>query len=316
MRVGLFDQADPPVLSMDSGDVIVAETWNHWADAVTPETTIEDILRLRDAVHPNRGPHSITGPVEVRGARCGNVLRVDILELAPRPHGFNLQLPGRLGMGLLPDDFPDGRVKHFILDLGSMTTEFSPGIRVPLAPFVGILAVAPGNPGPHSSVPPGPFGGNIDLADLVAGTSLFLPVFVEGARFSLGDAHACQGDGEVNLSAIETALDVARLRLTVLDRPPIERPRAETATHFITLGFDEDLDVAVRLAVRDMIDWLVAEHGLSRDDAYALCSIAVDVSVTQVVNRKRGAHAKLPKSLFSGCSGSTTASPGYRTARR
>jgi acetamidase/formamidase len=299
VRVGLIDRAHPPVLAVDAGDEVVVETWNHWADAVTPSTTLEDVIRYRTEVYPGRGPHSVTGPIEVVGARPGDVLRVDILDLVIRGHGYNLNLPGSYGMGLLPEDFPDGAIRHFVLDRATMTTEFAPGIRLPLAPFLGIMGVAPAEPGPHSSVPPGDFGGNIDLADLTAGTTLFLPVFVDGARFYAGDAHACQGDGEVNLTAIETAMSEARLRLSLADGPAIERPRAETAEHLITLAFDQDLDVAAKVAVRDMVRWLGDDWKLSACDAYALCSLAVDLSVTQVVNKNRGIHAKLPKAIFS-----------------
>jgi acetamidase/formamidase len=299
VRVGLIDRSYPPVLTIDPGDVVAVETWNHWGDAVTPDTTIDDVLRLREIEYPNRGPHSMTGPIRVRGAMPGHVLRIDFLELKPRDHGFNLHLPGRYGMGLLPDDFPEGGIKHFNLDLDSMTTAFSEEIRVPLAPFLGIIGVAPEEPGPHSSVPPGTHGGNIDLADLVEGTSLFLPVFVEGALFYVGDAHACQGNGEVNLSAIETAMRTSRLRVGLLEDPPIRRPYATTPEHFITLAFDPDLDEAVRLAVRNMIDWLSHEHQLSRADAYSLCSVTVDACITQVVNQARGAHAKVSKRVFA-----------------
>jgi acetamidase/formamidase len=298
VRVGLIDRDHPPVLTIEPGDTVVLETWNHWADAVTPTTTLDDVMRYRTEVYPGRGPHSITGPVEVRGARPGDTLRVDIEHLVPREHGYNLNLPGACGMGLLPDDFPDGHIRHFQLDVGSMTTEFAAGIRLPLRPFLGIMGVAPAEPGAHSSVPPGSFGGNIDLAGLVAGSTLFLPVFADGARFYAGDAHACQGDGEVNLTAIETAMREARLTISLVDGPSLVRPRAETADHFITLAFDEDLDVAARLAVRDMIGWLVEDWKLAPSEAYALCSLAGDLAVTQVVNRNRGVHVKLPKAVF------------------
>jgi acetamidase/formamidase len=299
VRVGVIDRAHAPVLAVEPGDEVVIGTWNHWADAVTPTTTMDDVIRYRTEVYPGRGPHSITGPIEVLGAGPGDVLRIDIIDLAIRDHGFNLNLPGSYGMGLLPEDFSEGAIRHFVLDRATMTTEFAPGIRLPLAPFLGIMGVAPAEPGPHSSVPPGNFGGNIDLANLTAGTTLFLPVFVDGARFYAGDAHACQGDGEVNLTAIETAMAEARLRLSLADGPAIERPRAETAEHLITLAFDEDLDVAAKTAVRDMIGWLADDWKLSARDAYALCSLAVDLSVTQVVNKNRGIHAKLPKAIFS-----------------
>jgi acetamidase/formamidase len=297
--VGLIDQAHEPVLTVHSGDEVVFETWQHWADAVTRDTTLDDVVRLRTEIYPGRGPHTMTGPVAIRGARPGDALRVDMLELVPRDHGFNLSLPAEFGTGLLPEDFPEGAIRHYELDRTTMTTEFAPGIRIPLAPFLGIVGVAPPAPGPHSSVPPGPFGGNIDIAALVEGTTVTLPVFVPGARFYVGDAHARQGDGEVNLTAIETAMETARLRLTVEPGLHLERPRVETPEQLITLAFDADLDVAAKIAVRDMIAWLGDRFGVARDAAYALCSIAVDLSITQVVNQRRGVHAKLDKRLFA-----------------
>jgi acetamidase/formamidase len=299
VRVGLIDQSFPPVLSIDSGDTVAFETLNHWAGAVTAGTSIAEVVELRTVSYAGVGPHSITGPVEVRGSAPGDAIRVDVLRLRTRSHGFNLNLPGRFGTGLLPEDYAEGSIRHYELDRDAMTADFAPGIRLPLAPFLGIMGVAPADPGPHSSVPPGPFGGNIDLAELVEGTTLYLPVFVPGARFYVGDAHACQGDGEVNLTAIETAMEEARLRITVEPGLGLQRPRAETPTHLITLAFADDLDAAAKVAVRDMIAWLADLRGLDATTAYALCSVAVDLSVTQVVNQQRGVHAKLPKAVFT-----------------
>ena len=179
-----------------------------------------------------------------------------------------------------------------------MTTELKPGLRLPLRPFLGIMGVAPAEPGSHSSVVPGPFGGNIDCPDLVAGTSLFLPVFAEGARFYTGDAHASQGCGEVDQTAIETAMRSAKLRFSLSDEPQRVRPRAETPKHYITMGFDEDLRTAGKQAVADMVDFLGAEQDLSPEEAYSLCSIAGDLVVTQVVNIAQGIHVRMPKAPF------------------
>lgn len=277
---------------------MVTQTLNHWADGVTPESTMADVIRLRTEKYPDVGPHSVTGPIAVRGAHPGQMLRVDIIELVPRSHGFNLNYPSEFGTGLLPDDFPDGRLQHLHLDLETLTTRFG-GATLPLRPFLGIMAVSPQDPGPHSTVPPGPHGGNIDLAELVEGTTLYLPIWNEGANFSVGDAHARQGDGEVCLTAIETAMDVVTLRLSVVDSPYQTMPIAQTPDHWITMGFNEDLLEATKQAARSMISLLEAQFGVDRSEAYGLCSMAVDFAVTQVVNKVRGVHAKLPKSIFA-----------------
>jgi len=159
-------------------------------------------------------------------------------------------------------------------------------------------AVAPADAGPHNSVVPGIFGGNIDCPDLAVGTTLYLPVLVKGARFYVGDSHAAQGCGEVNQTAIETSMPEARLRLSVVDAPRLQRPRAETADHLITFGIDQDLRTAATQAIADMVALLEAERGLTAAQAYTLCSIAVDLAVTQVVNHAQGVHARLPKKVF------------------
>jgi acetamidase/formamidase len=300
VKVGVIDAAHPAVLAVDDGDEVVFETWSHWAGAVVPSMGLEDVLALR-AGYPS-GPHSVTGPVEVRGAVPGDVLRVDVLELRPGPWGFNLALPSPLGRGVLADRFPAGALTHFALDREAMTTRLPSGLELALEPFLGIMGVAPEADGPHSSVPPGPFGGNLDLRDVVVGTALHLPVFRPGAGFYAGDAHALQGDGEVNQTAIETSMERARLRLTL--GPPLAAfgvpalPWAETPTHLVCLGLDEDLDVAVHAAVDALVSHLVGRFGLSGEDAYTRCSLVADVEVTQVVNRVKGAHVRIPWSAI------------------
>ena len=185
----------------------------------------------------------------------------------------------------------------FRLDRETMTTEFAPGFRLMLEPFLGIMGVAPPDDGSHSSVAPGPFGGNLDLCDLIVGTTLVLPVFRRGAGFYAGDAHALQGDGEVNQTAIETSMKRAHLRLTAgwPSMPGLPRlPWVETPTHLITIGLDEDLDLAVRQAVDALVTHMSARFDIDEIDAYALASLTADVEVTQAVNRVKGAHARLP----------------------
>ena len=201
-------------------------------------------------------------------------------------------------MGGLPEDFPDGQIKAFKMDLKKMETAFAPGIVLPLKPFFGVMGVAPRAGEKRSSSIPDYFGGNMDNKELVAGTTLFLPVHVPGALFSAGDAHAVQGDGEVDVTAIETAMAEAVLQFFVRKDLKLERPMAETPTHWITMAFHPDLDEAVKIALRDAIHFLSASKGLARDDAYALSSLAVDLRVTQIVDGNKGIHAMIPKAIF------------------
>ena len=304
VSVGVIDRNMHPVIEVESGDEVLLETWTHWGDVVRPETTYEDFLKFRqmhrNPSYPNAGPHSLTGPIAVKGAKPGLALRVDILDICLRNHGYNVRLSGESGRGLLPEDFPNGEIKHFTFDLQEMTTEFLPGIQIPLRPFLGIMAVAPPGSNPISSSTVGTHGGNIDLTDLTVGSSLFLPVWKDGADFRTGDAHAVQGDGEVNLMAIETAFTSARLRFTVCERLTLRNPWAENPNHFITFGFGCDLQTASKEAVREMISFLGKCFSLSPSEAYTLCSIAVDLSITQIVNPYVGVHAKLSRAIFDG----------------
>lgn len=294
VRVGVIDAATPAVLTVQPGDVVVLSTWGHWGNQVTPRTKMSDFPRLRQSFPGALGPHSITGPIHIRGARPGDALVVDILELVPAAHGFNLVVPQPNGRGVLRDRFARGKIRHFALDTSSMTTKLNDSVTVPLKPFLGIMGVAPAEDGPRSSVEPGSFGGNMDLSELVVGTTLKLPVFREGAGFYCGDGHAAQGDGEVNQTAIETAMECVRLRFSVEPGLNLRTPRVESATHLISTGFGQTLEEAARDAVGDLVDWLVAK-GLSADEAYSLCSIAADVRVTQMVNRVVGVHAVIQR---------------------
>lgn len=297
VRIGVIDSSFPPVLSIASGDEVELEIWGSWGDAVRPDSTYIDITNLRRQ-NAGRGPHSLTGPIDVKGASPGMALRVDILDLELRDHGFNLLLPKGESRGLLADSFTTGELRHFRLDTRRMTTELLPGLTLPLRPFLGIMGVAPAAAMPHISSVPGPFGGNIDCPDLVVGATLFLPVWVEGALFYAGDAHAAQGCGEVSQTALETAFRRARLRLTVVENMALQRPRAETAEHLITMGFDPDLHGAAGQAVSDMIDLLRKEYRLSASDGYVLCSLQADLMITQVVNGNSGVHVRMPKAIL------------------
>ncbi|MFN3671671.1 MAG: acetamidase/formamidase family protein, partial [Bosea sp. (in: a-proteobacteria)] len=230
------------------------------------------------------------------GAMPGDVLEVAIESVSLRQDwGFNFSRPLA---GTLPDDFPDYHLMTIPLDRERMIGAMPWGLELPLKPFFGVMGVAP----PASwrrctSIIPRAFGGNIDNKELVAGTVLYLPVFAEGALFSCGDGHGLQGDGEVNVTAIETALS-GRFRLTVRKDLSFTYPRAETATHLMTFGMDPDLDRCVEIALRDMIAVIVERVGISRAEAYALCSIAADLRITQTVNQHKGVHCMLAKSLL------------------
>ena len=203
------------------------------------------------------------------------------------------------GSGTLPEDFPYANFRLVRFDPRAGTASFAPGITLKLAPFWGSIGVAP-NPlvGRISSGPPGPHAGNLDNKELVAGSTLYIPVQVPGALLSMGDGHAMQGDGEVTLTALETSLR-GTVQVTVRRGMALRWPRAETATHYITMGLHTDLDEAAKLATREMIEFLVTEKQMKRDAAYVLCSIAMDLHVTQLVDGTKGVHAMLAKSIFS-----------------
>lgn len=296
---GFFDASLPPVLRVDSGDQVTVHTVSgeppdlpEAQDMILPE-----LRAIHEEVEKGAGPHIITGPIWVRGAEPEDVLEVQIEDIELRQDwGWNLILPL---LGTLPEDFPLHRFVVIPLDRERMVARGPSGTRVPLRPFFGILGVAPApNLGRVPSFPPGPYGGNMDNKELIAGTTLFLPVFNPGALFSVGDGHAAQGDGEVNLTAIETAM-TGTFTLIVRKDLSLKAPRAETPTHHITMGFDPDLDDAAKGALREMIDLLVKTQGLSREDAYMLCSLSCDLRVTQLVDGNKGVHAMLPKDILS-----------------
>jgi acetamidase/formamidase len=296
---GIIAPGAKPILTIASGDTVIFDTWSMWDNSAGADLTLEKALAFRDRFRAeNRGPHMLTGPIAVETAEPGDVLKVEIERLDLADHGINL-IPGKPSRGLLADLFTDAELRHFPLDGATMTAKLG-SITIPLRPFLGIMGVSPPlSEPPRSSAIPGNFGGNIDCSDLTAGSVLYLPIFVRGAGFYAGDAHAAQGSGEVNQTALETAFKAAQLTLSVMKGQAIERPRAETPDHFITMGLDEDLREAARQAVRDMIEFLTATKGMPRSDAYALCSLQADLLVTQLVNGVCGIHARLPKAIFA-----------------
>ena len=300
-RLGVFDATLSDILEIESGDILsYPETWSHFLNRLQPGVPIEDIARWR-VENPGKGPHSIIGPVGVRGAQPGDMLAVHYQRLQPMNWGTNFNNPGSLGTGALPEDFPEGQVRYFDLDLQSMTTEFLPGITLPLGPFQGTLGVAPDPSAGDvvSSVPPGQHAGNLDLRELTEGSVLYIPVWRPGAKIYTGDSHAMQGDGEVNLCALETRMQEMRVQVFLHPQAGWQWPFAETDTHWIALATDKDLNVAFTTALRNTLDFLEQEAGLTRLDAYSLSSMAVSFRVTQVVDINKGIHAMIPKSLFS-----------------
>ena len=298
---GYYDATTPPVLRIKSGESVDIHTLGvaspqRLEAAGVPPNQVEQALRDIHRELKSAGPHILTGPIYIEEAERGNVLEVRIRSVRPAvPYAMNFF--NRTG-GFLPEDFPSGREKLVPLDEARGVARFSDAIEIPLRPFFGSMGVAPPlEAGRFASGPPSIHAGNLDNKELVAGTTLFIPIHVKGALFHAGDGHAAQGDGEVDLTGLETSLR-GTLQFVVRKDMQLTWPRAETPTTFITMGFDKDLTMAARIAVREMIDFLSKEKKMSREDAYMLCSVAVDLRITQVVDGNVGVHAVLQKSLF------------------
>jgi acetamidase/formamidase len=293
---GYFDASLPPQLEVDSGDTVVIDTVSGAMDTAPDGTYTAAHKEIVTKLKPQLGAHILTGPVSVRGAEPGDTLEVRIkaIELSA-DWGWNVIRPLR---GTLPEDFPNFERRTFQLDRKAMTTRLPWGPTVPLQPFFGIIGTAPRPEyGRISSIEPREFGGNMDCKEFVAGSSVFFPVFVPGAKLSAGDGHAVQGDGEVCLTALETCLK-GTFELIVHKKMKLNLPRAITPTHYISLGIDPDLDDAAKQALREMISWLVAMKGWTRSEAYVFCSLACDLHVTQVVDGNKGIHAMVKRSLI------------------
>jgi acetamidase/formamidase len=305
VRWGTFDAAYPPVLTIASGETVVIEAVSGGPEVMPPAGSGLAIPPALAAIHaanlPRAGGHILTGPVAVSGAEPGDMLevRIDKIEF-----GTDWGYCGfRPLVGTLPEDFPERVLSHIPVDRARRTCKLPWGTDLPLAPFFGVMGVAPPPEwGAISTVEPRAHGGNLDNKELGEGARLFLPVFVPGANFSTGDGHGVQGDGEVCINALEMCL-TGTFTLVLHKgggaRDPLLRyPRAETATHFISMGMNEDLDVAMKIALREMIAFITSRSNLSREQAYQFCSLAVDFHVTQTVNREKGVHGLLHKSLL------------------
>jgi acetamidase/formamidase len=296
---GYYDGGLAPVLTIDSGDRVTIECVSGNPDWMPPKSTgfevLPELMEIHQRVKRGTGNHILTGPIHVHGAVTGDVLEVRILDIELRQNwGYNLF---RAYGGTLPEEFPYYRIIHIALDRAANRAILPSGLSVPMRPFFGQLAVAPPKAfGQQNSKEPREFGGNIDCKELTAGSTIYLPVWNEGALFSTGDGHAAQGDGEVNGTAIETALK-GTFEFRVRKDLKWRIPRAQTATHLITFGLDTDLDDAARQALREMIDWIVTLTEISKDEAYSLCSFAVDLHVTQTVNNVKGVHAMIDRSI-------------------
>lgn len=297
-----WDHSIPPIASLPSGETISFDLLDASCGQIVEESTVE-ALRTLDFSRVDQ----VNGPIYVEGAQPGDALEVEFVDLQPATWGWTGIIPG---FGLLADDFPEPALKIWHLEGGADGwAEFAPGIRVPLAPFCGEIGLAPAADGPLSTIPPYRHGGNMDTKHLTKGVRLFLPVEVPGALFSIGDGHAAQGDGEVCGTAIETPMR-ATVRLTVRKDVQVQEPqfltpgplaqRTNTASYYATDGIGPDLMEAARNAIRHMIDYLQRNYGLSRPEAYMLCSVAVDLKICEIVDAPHWVvSAFLPLSIFS-----------------
>ena len=302
--VGYYSASAKPVLVIHSGDTVVIETVTGNPESLEqmglPAGEVPEALRAIASEVKDRGPggHVLTGPIYIVGAEPGDVLELHIEAIKMATSwSYNSIRPTS---GFLQEDFPHPASKLIRLDRERMMGLFAPGIEVPLRPFFGSMGVAPPpDAGRINSAPPWMHAGNLDNKELIAGTTLYIPIHARGALFEVGDGHAGQGNGEVDITAMETAL-TGTFRFVVRKDLHLKWPLAETPTHYIVMGMEEELVVAAKQAVREMIDFLVTQKGLSREDAYMLTSIAADFSITQLVDGKKGVHGMIAKSIFTG----------------
>jgi acetamidase/formamidase len=296
-----WDNSLDPVLTVEPGDVVRFECRDALDGQVGRDSTAEDLANASfDPVHP------LTGPVHVEGAEPGDVLEVELLDFEHKGWGFTGYMPGEMGLGLLPEDFEEAGLH--VWDLDGDVGQFVDGIEVPLDMFPGTIGNAPAEDGEHDTLPPRDVGGNMDVKHMTAGSTVYLPVEVDGALFSTGDCHAAQGDGEVCVTGIEAPMFVTA-RFDVRKDLDIEQPQLETSGPFTPTGRDEpmyattgiadDLMEATKKAVRHMIDHLHDHRGLTRGEAYILCSAAVDLKISEVVDAPNWTvTAYLPESIF------------------
>jgi acetamidase/formamidase len=297
VHFGFYDASLRPVMEVSSGQDIWIETISADPEHDVPKEWLPKQLDeiFKTAVR-GTGPHILTGPIAVRDARQGDILQVDILDVRlTQSYGYNIVSPAK---GMFPDAESVRTTTIIPIELRTGRAQVTSKVSLQTRPFFGQMGVAPPPSwGRIDSRPPDAYGGNLDNKELLPGARLFLPVFNDGALFSVGDGHAAQGNGEVNQTAIETSLD-GHFRLSVLKGRKLHRPMAVTPTHILTMAFHEDLNQAARLATRDMIEVLNDDFEMDFRDAYRLCSVAADLNVTQFVNGNRGIHVMLPRQLL------------------
>jgi acetamidase/formamidase len=300
VRWGTFAAAYPPVLTIRSGETVVLECVSGAPEVMPPPETGMAVPPALSAIHaaglPRHGGHIVTGPVAVEGAEPGDTLevRVDRIEF-----GADWGYCGfRPLAGTLPEDFPERFLTHIPVNRAAKTCRLPYGVDLALKPFFGVMGVAPPpRYGTISTIQPREHGGNLDNKELGEGSTLFLPVWAEGALFSAGDGHGVQGDGEVCINALEICL-TGTFTLVLHKQQGLRYPRGETPTHFISMGMNEDLDLAMKQALREMIAFICSRTNLSRQQAYQFCSLAVDFHVTQTVNGEKGVHGMLRKGIL------------------
>jgi acetamidase/formamidase len=312
---GWYDINEKPKLTIKSGDTVSIETLSHSLGQIKPGVGMDEIVKLRKD-NPGGGPHSITGPIYVEGAAPGDTLEIHILKIVPKADAFNFNIPGKdfPTVGQLASEFPEGFVRYYKLDLAKMQTQFKPGIVIDLKPFPGTFAVGvdPNEPdakagppikdakGRTSTLRPWKNGSNMDVNELQAGSILYMPVFQKGGLIWTGDSHCRQGNGEVNLTALECSYQEIEIKPIVRKDLKTEWPWAETKADWVFMGFDEDLNQAMKIAVDQTVNWLAKQTivPMSREEAYALTSIVGDCRVSQVVDIRKGVHCLIPKSVF------------------
>ncbi len=292
---GFFDSNLPPILRINSGDTVIIETHMASNNQIFPGVTIKQLTELMKVL-PIRGPHTVTGPIYVNGAEPGDILQIKFNKIIPRAYASNDNLSGL--KGLFPDDFPKGQLRYFYLDMENKITEFAPGIVIPLAPFPGIVAVARKDPGKYNTIPPGPFGGNLDLREMTAGSTLYLPVFMKGALVWSGDSHGAQGNGEINLTALETAFKELNVTINVIKtNTPLEWPRVETPTAWIAVGYDADLNKAFEILQMETIKLIAEKRNVSPDEAEKVMLETWNCPIAEVVNGIDGVYCMIPKDI-------------------
>jgi acetamidase/formamidase len=302
VRIGVFDATFPPVMTIESGDTVEVQCVSGRQSVMPPPgspfTIPPELSAIMQANPGMAAGHIVTGPIAIAGAMPGDALEIRIEKIVPGADwGYNVIRPLA---GTLPEDFHETTLMHIPVDRERLVCTMPWGTELAMAPFFGVMGVAPPPAyGTIASKEPRIHGGNLDNKELTAGSALFLPVWVPGANFSVGDGHGVQGDGEVCVTALEMCLTgTLTFILHKANGAPLKMPRAETPTHYISMGMNEDLDQAMKQALREMIGFICSRSNLSREQAYAFCSLAVDFHVTQSVNGEKGVHGMLKKGLL------------------